>query len=241
MYKSQSKLRNIREANLALEKRLLTEQKNLKDFTLLFEQADMSTKMVPGSAGDPYQYLQYQGKYFYAKRGATQWTEAKGDLNDPKSPAGAIKKRYFPPTSSSSATTAATSATTATTQVSSGTTTGNTTSTTGSTSGSTSASTPSQLVGLSKLPTDIQARITKWSQSPAGTYILSLPPEQREAGLDNLDRRRGDQETRALRKDIRIALGMAADKFLGRVQQGAQGLAQGFKQGFQGGVPPSNR
>jgi len=237
MYRSQSKLRNIREANLALEKRLLTEQKNLKDFTLLFEQADMSTKMVPGSAGDPYQYLQYQGKYFYAKRGATQWTEAKGDLNDPKSPAGSIKSRYFPATASSSATTATTSATTATTQVASGTTTGNTTTTTGSTS----ASTPSQLVGLSKLPTDIQDRITKWSQSPAGTYILSLPPEQREAGLDNLDRRRGDQETRALRKDIRIALGMAADKFLGRVQQGAQGLAQGFKQGFQGGVPPTNQ
>ena len=95
--------------------------------------------------------------------------------------------------------------------------------------------------GLSKLPTDVQERITKWSQSPAGTYILSLPPEQREAGLDNLDRRRGDQETRDLRKDIRIALGMAADKFLGRVQQGAQGLAQGFKQGFQGGVPPTNQ
>lgn len=240
MYRSQSKLKNIREANLALEKRLLSEQKKIKDFTLLFEQQDMSTKMVPGTGGDPYQYLQYQGKYFYAKKGATQWTEAKGDLNDPKSPAGAIKSRYFPATASSSATTATTSATTATTQVASGTTSGNTT-TSGTTLGTTSATTPSQLVGLSKLPTDVQARITKWSQSPAGTYILSLPPEQREAGLDNLDRRRGDQETRDLRKDIRIALGMAADKFLGRVQQGAQGLAQGFKQGFQGGVPPTNQ
>jgi hypothetical protein len=83
-----------------------------------------------------------------------------------------------------------------------------------------------------------QSQIATWSQSPAGKYILALPAEQREAGLDNLEKRSGDQTTRNLRKDIRTALGMAADTSFGRLGQGVQGAVQGYQQGVKGNVPP---
>lgn len=83
-----------------------------------------------------------------------------------------------------------------------------------------------------------QSQVAAWSQTPSGKYILSLPADQREAGLDNLDRVRGDKQTRELKKEIRIALGMPADTKLGRLGQGVQGAVQGFKQGVQGNVPP---
>ena len=83
-----------------------------------------------------------------------------------------------------------------------------------------------------------QAQVAAWSQTPAGKYIISLPADQREAGLDNLDRVRGDKQTRELKQEIRTALGMAADTRLGRLGQGIQGAVRGFKQGTQGNVPP---
>ena len=83
-----------------------------------------------------------------------------------------------------------------------------------------------------------QSQIATWSQSPAGKYILALPAEQREAGLDNLEKRSGDQTTRNLRKDIRTALGMAADTSFGRLGQGVKGAVQGYQQGVKGNVPP---
>lgn len=90
------------------------------------------------------------------------------------------------------------------------------------------ATTATTLVGLTKLSPDMQKNVTTWSQSPAGQYILSLAPEQREAGLDNLEKRRGDQTTRNLKNEIRIALGMAADNLGGRIKQAVQGARQGF-------------
>lgn len=83
-----------------------------------------------------------------------------------------------------------------------------------------------------------QSQVAAWSQTPSGKYILSLPADQREAGLDNLDRVRGDKQTRELKKEIRLALGMPADTKLGRLGQGIRGAVQGFKQGTQGNVPP---
>lgn len=113
----------------------------------------------------------------------------------------------------------------------------------GATTGTTTATTTgatTQFVGLSKLPADIQDRITKWAQTPDGTYILSLAANQREAGLDMLEKRRGglNPETRALKKEIRTALGMAADNLLGRLQQSVSGAIQGAKTGFAGGQNP---
>jgi len=83
-----------------------------------------------------------------------------------------------------------------------------------------------------------QTEVANWAKSPAGKYILALPAQQREAGLDNLEKRRGDETTRNLKKDIRTALGMAADTRLGRLGQGIQGALQGYQQGVQGNVPP---
>ena len=76
-----------------------------------------------------------------------------------------------------------------------------------------------------------QQQVAAWAKSPAGQYILSLPQEQREAGLDLLEKRNQDQTTRSLKNEIRLALGMKADNIFGRLRQGVQG----FKQGFQGG------
>ena len=76
-----------------------------------------------------------------------------------------------------------------------------------------------------------QQQVAAWAKSPAGQYILSLPQEQREAGLDLLEKRNQDQTTRSLKNEIRLALGMKADNIFGRLGQGFQG----FKQGYQGG------
>ena len=91
---------------------------------------------------------------------------------------------------------------------------------------------------IKNLDVQKQSQVATWSQSPAGKYILALPAEQREAGLDNLEKRSGDQTTRDLRKDIRTALGMAADTSFGRLGQGVQGAVQGYQQGVKGNVPP---
>jgi len=62
---------------------------------------------------------------------------------------------------------------------------------------------------IRKLDTQKQAEVAAWSKTPAGSYILSLPNEQRERALSNIERRRGDEATRKIRKEIRTALGMA--------------------------------
>ena len=88
--------------------------------------------------------------------------------------------------------------------------------------------------GLSKLLPDMQTRVTAWTKTPSGQYILALSPQQRENGLDQLDRRGGDPETKAIKKEIRIALGMAADTRFGQIAQGVQGAVQGYQQGSSG-------
>lgn len=88
--------------------------------------------------------------------------------------------------------------------------------------------------GLSKLLPDMQTRVTAWTKTPSGQYILALSPQQRENGLDQLDRRGGDPETKAIKKEIRIALGMAADTRFGQIAQGVQGAVQGYQQGASG-------
>lgn len=88
--------------------------------------------------------------------------------------------------------------------------------------------------GLSKLLPDMQTRVTAWTKTPSGQYIIALPPQQRENGLDLLEKRRGDAETRAIKKEIRIALGMAADTRFGQIAQGVQGAVQGYQQGSSG-------
>ena len=104
--------------------------------------------------------------------------------------------------------------------------------TSGTTSGTTVAagSGGNPLPGLSKIQDKaLQDAVLAWSKTPAGQYIIKLAPEQREAGLDNLDRVRGDKETRRLKNEIRTALGMMADTGLGRLGQRVQGAVQGFK------------
>jgi hypothetical protein len=88
--------------------------------------------------------------------------------------------------------------------------------------------------GLSKLLPDMQTRVTAWTKTPSGQYILALTPQQRENGLDQLDRRGGDPETKAIKKEIRIALGMAADTRFGQIAQGVKGAVQGYQQGTSG-------
>ena len=78
-----------------------------------------------------------------------------------------------------------------------------------------------------------QAEVANWAKTPSGQYILNTPADQREAAIDNLDRRRGDEETRRLKKEIRQALGMAADTLAGKVGSSIRGGIQGLKQGFQ--------
>ena len=78
-----------------------------------------------------------------------------------------------------------------------------------------------------------QAEVANWAKTPSGQYVLNTPADQREAAIDNLDRRRGDEETRRLKKEIRQALGMAADTLAGKVGSSIRGGIQGLKQGFQ--------
>jgi len=141
-------------------------------------------------------------------------------------------KGEYQPNQSQLASSASTSATTASTVLS-------TASTTASTSGSTTGTTVTTGAEVNPLPglnniqdKTLQDAVLAWSTTPDGKYIISLPAEQRESGLDQLEKRKGpNQETRRLKNEIRLALGMRADNIFGRVKQGAQG----FRQGFQGG------
>lgn len=79
----------------------------------------------------------------------------------------------------------------------------------------------------------LKDRVCKWGDSPQGAYVLSLKDNtQKEDALDNLDRRRGDAETKALKKEIRQALGMKADTWGGRVKSAFTGAVQGAQTGF---------
>ena len=84
-----------------------------------------------------------------------------------------------------------------------------------------------------------QKEVAAWSTSPAGKHILALPADQREGALDNLEKKSGDQTTKALKTDIRTALGMAADTAFQRLGQGIKGAVAGFKAGAQGQQPPA--
>jgi hypothetical protein len=77
------------------------------------------------------------------------------------------------------------------------------------------------------------SEVIAWSKSPSGQYVLNTPADQREAALDNLDRRKGDAKTRELKKEIRQALGMSADTLVGKVASSVRGGVQGLKQGFR--------
>jgi hypothetical protein len=77
------------------------------------------------------------------------------------------------------------------------------------------------------------SEVIAWSKSPSGQYVLNTPADQREAALDNLDRRKGDAKTRELKKEIRQALGMSADTLVGKFASSVRGGVQGLKQGFQ--------
>jgi hypothetical protein len=65
------------------------------------EEYDAQNKPVEGGGGQgakvitnndkSYDYKEENGKYYYSKKGQNQWVEAKGDINNPKSPLGAIK------------------------------------------------------------------------------------------------------------------------------------------------------
>lgn len=80
----------------------------------------------------------------------------------------------------------------------------------------------------------VKAReVIAWSKTPQGQYVLGMPVDQREGALDNLDRRKGDEQTRNLKKEIRQALGMAADTFAGRIGSAVKGGVQGARQGFR--------
>jgi len=82
---------------------------------------------------------------------------------------------------------------------------------------------------------NVVLRVCAWGDTADGQYILNLKPEQRETGMDLLEKRRNknNPETRALKKEIRTALGMAADTMLGRFGQRVKGAVQGAVQGYQ--------
>lgn len=86
---------------------------------------------------------------------------------------------------------------------------------------------------IDTLDPTVAREVIAWSKTPSGQYVLNSPADQREAALDNLDRRRGDQETRRLKKEIRQALGMAADTLAGKIGSAVRGGVQGIRQGFQ--------
>lgn len=82
---------------------------------------------------------------------------------------------------------------------------------------------------------NVALRVCAWGDTADGQYIINLKPEQREGGMDLLEKRRNknNPETRALKKEIRTALGMAADTMLGRFGQRVKGAVQGAVQGYQ--------
>lgn len=90
-----------------------------------------------------------------------------------------------------------------------------------------------QFPNLGTLDQATQTKITTWTKSPAGQYILNTPADQREKAMDNLDKMfGGDPLTKELKKPIRQALGMKADTLLGRVGSAIKGGVEGVKQGF---------
>ena len=184
----------------------------------------------PGwTTGKPYKTLDKKLERGYGKYGPlTQaaWSKYKAE---------------YQPNQSQPVSSASTSATTASTVASTASTTP-TTATTASTSGSTTGTTVATGAGGSPLPglNNIQDKtlrdaVLAWSKTPAGQYVINTQPAGREAALDNLDRVRGDKETRRLKKEIRTALGMMADTGLGRFGQRIQGAVQGF----QNPIPPT--
>ncbi len=171
---------------------------------------DWLDKNKPGwITGKPYKTLDKKPERGYGKFGPL--TQA----------AWGKYKNEFQPQQSTTASTASTTATTASTAATTATTTPTTVA---------AGSGGNPLPGLSKIQDKaLQDAVLAWSKTPAGEYIIKLAPEQREAGLDNLDRVRGDKETRRLKNEIRTALGMMADTGLGRLGQRVQGAVQGFK------------
>lgn len=90
-----------------------------------------------------------------------------------------------------------------------------------------------QFPNLGTLDQATQTKITTWTKSPAGQYILNTPADQREKAMDNLDKMfGGDPLTKELKKPIRQALGMKADGLFGRVGSAIKGGVEGVKQGF---------
>jgi hypothetical protein len=91
-----------------------------------------------------------------------------------------------------------------------------------------------QFPNLATLDQATQTKITTWTKSPAGQYILNTPADQREKAMDNLDKMfGGDPLTKELKKPIRQALGMKADNIFGRIGSAVKGGVAGAKQGFQ--------
>lgn len=91
-----------------------------------------------------------------------------------------------------------------------------------------------QFPNLATLDQATQTKITTWTKSPAGQYILNTPADQREKAMDNLDKIfGGDPLTKELKKPIRQALGMKADNIFGRVASAGRGAVQGAVQGYQ--------
>ena len=89
------------------------------------------------------------------------------------------------------------------------------------------------LPNIDKIDPAKAREVIAWSKTPSGQYVLNTPVDQRETALDNLDRRKGDAETRRLKKEIRQSLGMAADTLAGKVGSAIRGGAQGMRQGFR--------
>lgn len=91
-----------------------------------------------------------------------------------------------------------------------------------------------QFPNLATLDQATQTKITTWTKSPAGQYILNTPADQREKAMDNLDKMfGGDPLTKELKKPIRQALGMKADNIFGRIASAGRGAVQGAVQGYQ--------
>ena len=211
----------------------------------------LNGQVVQGPAGDPYQYKGEAGKYYYAlKKDGTnaKWTEqtrpagikaiqdkilslAKPVAAAPEEKMSVASVQGTEVTPSSQQNLATTNQQTPGTQTPAPTTAGG-------------GGTPEIKLGavgeaqklmpnLKSLDPMKQVEVANWAKTPSGQYILNTPQAQREAALDNLDRRRGDQLTRNLKKEIRQALGMSADTLAGKVGSAITGGLQGIKQGFQ--------
>ncbi len=177
---------------------------------------DWLDKNKPGwLTGKPYKTLDKNPERGYGQYGPlTQaaWNKYKSEYQPNQSTTAS--------TTSTTATTASTVATTAATAP--------TTATTATTVAAGTGGNP--LPGLNNIQDKaLRDAVLAWSKTPAGQYVINTQPAGRESALDNLDRVRGDKETRRLKKEIRTALGMMADTGLGRLGQRVQGAVQGFK------------